>query len=152
MSGRADTWMTPHEQNGGFFFLLFYNVWRRSQQLLGLDWAATLFTPENPKVFWGLKHPSVGIVVSRWGNLFFLFWWTIPLRDKPEIARKGKEKKTPSQLPTMTTLLFHDPTFTLGHFSMQMGKTGITLPTFWLEDNRSTPQPQPPQTKPLVWW
>ncbi|CAB1416572.1 unnamed protein product [Pleuronectes platessa] len=24
-----------------------------------------------------------------------------------------------------------------------MGKTGIGRPTFWLEDNRSTPQPQP---------
>ena len=25
-----------------------------------------------------------------------------------------------------------------------MGKTGMELPTFWLEDNCSTPQPQPP--------
>ena len=33
-----------------------------------LDLAATLFTPETPKVFCGLKHfthPSIGIVVSR---------------------------------------------------------------------------------------
>ena len=32
------------------------------------DVAATLFTPETPKLFCGLKHfthPSIGIVVSR---------------------------------------------------------------------------------------
>ena len=27
---------------------------------------------------------------------------------------------------------------------MQIGTTGIELPTFWLEDDRSTPQSQPP--------
>ena len=26
-----------------------------------------------------------------------------------------------------------------GHFGKQMGKTGIEPPTFWLEDNHSTP-------------
>ena len=32
-----------------------------------------------------------------------------------------------------------------GHFSMQMGKTGIDLLTFWLEDDHPTAQPQLPQ-------
>ena len=29
-----------------------------------------------------------------------------------------------------------------GHFGTQMGRTGIELLTFWLEDDRSTPQPK----------
>ncbi|CAB1427103.1 unnamed protein product [Pleuronectes platessa] len=32
-----------------------------------------------------------------------------------------------------------------GHFGMQIRKTGMELPTFWLEDNHSTPQKQPAQ-------
>ena len=34
-----------------------------------------------------------------------------------------------------------------GHFGIQVGKTGIKLPTFWLEDDCSTPKPQLPVLK-----
>ncbi|CAB1453472.1 unnamed protein product [Pleuronectes platessa] len=33
-----------------------------------------------------------------------------------------------------------------GHFALQMGQTGYRPPTFRLENDHSTPQPQPP------WW
>ena len=56
MSGFTDTWMKPCEQ-----------------YLILLDLAATTYTPTytpTPKVFCGLHHPSIGIVVSRWGVNF----------------------------------------------------------------------------------
>ena len=57
MSELVDTWMTPHDRGKAF------NVFYKSPV------TATLFTPETPKVFCGLKHftdPSICIVVSRW--------------------------------------------------------------------------------------
>ena len=33
---------------------------------------------------------------------------------------------------------------------MQMGNTGVELPTFWLEDDRSPHQPQLPQSEDSV--
>ena len=57
------------------------------------------------------------------------------------------------------TFLFYEGQFRVqhlaqGHLGMQMEKTGIELPTFWLEDNRSSTQPQPNATlhfsRPLI--
>ena len=64
--------MTPVERYGGilwFFLGVFLRLkkWSTFTEI-GLDLAATLFTPEPPKVFYRLKHfthPSIGIVVSR---------------------------------------------------------------------------------------
>ncbi len=61
MSGLTDTWMTPQEQYGGL--LCFYSVvclrlknWSLFT-LIVLDLAATLFTPETPKLFQTLHQP-----------------------------------------------------------------------------------------------
>ena len=60
-SGLPDTRMTPQEQYGGMlrFFLGFLHLkkWSTFNSIV-LDWAATLFTPETPKVFFGLYPPS----------------------------------------------------------------------------------------------
>ena len=61
----VDTWMTPHEQQGGMF-CFFSVVLLTSEEEVTL--AETLFTPETPEVQCGLKHfthPSIRIVVSR---------------------------------------------------------------------------------------
>ena len=59
MSELTDTWMTPHEQYGGMlsFFCCFIRSEDRSlMSSIVLDSAATLFTPETPKVLCGLNH------------------------------------------------------------------------------------------------
>ena len=66
-----DTVSTPQEQYGGILNFLsdaFLSSKNRSPfTSIVFDLAATLFTPESPKVFCGLKHfthPSIGIVES----------------------------------------------------------------------------------------
>ena len=51
-----------------FFPLVSLRLKESTVTSIVLDLAATLFTPETPKGFCGLKHathPSIGIVVSR---------------------------------------------------------------------------------------
>ena len=63
--------MTPQEQYGGilcYFSVVFLHFKESPVTSIVLDLAATLFSPESPEVFWGLKHStylSVSIVVNR---------------------------------------------------------------------------------------
>ena len=64
--------MTPQEQYGGMLcFLSVVFFMSEDSSLISsivLDLAATLFTPETPKVFSALKHfthPSIGILLNR---------------------------------------------------------------------------------------
>ena len=56
-------------------------TWLPAVTSIVFDLAATLFTPETPKEFCGLKHfthPSIGLVVRRW-------WMNFNFHVKKEI-------------------------------------------------------------------
>ena len=56
MSGLANNWMTPQEQYGGWMVVFLRWKYQSPVTSIVLDLAATLFTPETPKLFCGLKH------------------------------------------------------------------------------------------------
>ncbi|CAB1434437.1 unnamed protein product, partial [Pleuronectes platessa] len=64
----------------------------------------------------------------------------VPHAESPAAWRGGRLLPQPRHLPSGLTTNAND----IGHFGKQMGKTWIELPTFWLEDDRSTTQPQLP--------
>ena len=106
-------------------------------RLLHLDNTLCLFIA---KVFFHVNGKMVCIYID-----LFLSWW--PLKALYITVLPFTHSHTHTHL--CIALFFYEGPFVVkylaqGHFGFMMGKTGIEPLTFWLEENRSTPQPQPP--------